>query len=61
VQAYLEAKDDDDPPHEGKSWAATGRVVRPLMDRLPPDVVGIDIDESGNLLWTSTDVIHDSA
>jgi hypothetical protein len=60
-QAYYEAKDNDDPLHDHKSWAATARLACPLVDRLPPDVVGLDMDESGNLLSTTTDAVHNTA
>ncbi|KAK4235225.1 hypothetical protein C8A03DRAFT_36928 [Achaetomium macrosporum] len=58
MQAYYEKRDREDPDSDFESIAATCRLLRPLMDDLPLDVMALDMDQSGRLLWTSTDVDH---
>jgi hypothetical protein len=36
--------------------AGITRLLRPLMDDLPPGVLALDMSESGKVLWTSSSV-----
>jgi hypothetical protein len=40
---------------DGNTSTDAVRLLRPLMDDLPDDVLAISISASGDILWTSTD------
>ncbi len=39
----------------------TARILRGVIDELPPDVTAVDISDAGKVLWLSTDVELDTA
>jgi hypothetical protein len=57
----LHRRDDEmdweaDEEQQGEWLAGTTRLLRPLMNDLPPDVLALDMSESGKVLWTSPTV-----
>lgn len=54
----LDCDADDD---EQVKWLrVTTRLLRTIVDDLPPDVLAIDLDAAGKVTWTSTDPQHNS-
>jgi hypothetical protein len=52
--------DAEDDEHV-KWFAGTTRLLRALVDDLPPDVLAIDMDAAGKICWTSTDAEYNAA
>lgn len=52
----LEAWYEEDQKTRDKRLAETTRLLRLVVDDLPPDVLAVDLSASGKVLWTSSDV-----
>ena len=55
LQAFYDKLDPEDHFREEMEAAATCRLLRPLVNGLPADVLAINMSASGKLLWSSTD------